>query len=588
MKSTNYSAFCLKLFDKLFLRIKKDQLEDKNLPFVKANIPMSFEEYYSLVLMNVILGFIISLIFALVLFFIFPSNLTGLLALMIPTLTTLSIGLGYLYYPTYCIKMRATNIDLFLPYAINFISSMAVAGISPVEIFQTLSIVAVYGEVQTEAKKIAKEITVMGIDNITALRHAIEVTPSRKFKTFLQGIIGTLQSGSELHIYLEIVADKYMNEDLIERKKDLDLLEVIAEVLVLAAIAFPILLVILLTVMGFFGGSMDFSLTILLFFSFLVLPLVYTTFYFLIKSTSIEKLTQIGPAKNIKLKEFYEQNKPPIFVLLFSMFSVIALFGMIQLLAYLGYLNVNLFLYWDFAFLALLISIGPIGTYSYLKIKKKREMQYRLPDFLMEVGDSLATGMNIFEAVKVAEKGNYGRLNPEIKKMKTQLSWNFSMKEVLFDFADRMKSAIAQRVVIAIDKALIMGGNTPKIFKAAAHEVDQVNQLEHQRRTTMSVYAIVVLVCFFVCLGIIMILNATIFASFFEIQEKQAIMASSVITINIVDPIMLKYTLYSFVFSQSIGAGLLAGFMIDGKLSAGIRISCVLGIISIFVFKILM
>jgi len=260
MKSTNYSTYCLKLFDKLFLRIKKDQLEDKNLPFVKANISMSFDEYYSLALMNVILGFIISLISALALFLIFPSNLTGLLALMIPTLTTLSVGLGYLYYPAYCIKMRTANIDLFLPYAINFISSMAVAGISPAEIFQTLSVVSVYGEVQTEAKKIAKEITFMGTDNITALRHAIEVTPSRKFKTFLQGIIGTIQSGSELHIYLGFVANKYMNEDLIERKKDLDLLEVIAEVLVLAAIAFPILLVILLTVMGFFGGSMDLSL----------------------------------------------------------------------------------------------------------------------------------------------------------------------------------------------------------------------------------------------------------------------------------------------------------------------------------------
>ncbi len=587
MKSTSYSTFCLKLFDRLFSRIKKDQLEDKNLPFVKANISMSFEEYYSMALMNVILGFIISLIFSLILFFVFPSTLTGLLALMIPTLTTLSIGLGYLYYPAYCIKLRATNIDLFLPYAINFISSMAVAGISPAEIFQTLSVVSVYGEVQVEAKKISKEITVMGTDNITALRHAIEVTPSRKLKVFLQGIIGTIQSGSELHAYLGNVANKYMDEDLVERKRDLDLLEIIAEVLVLSVIAFPILLVILLTVMGFFGGSMDQSLTILLLFSFIILPTVYAMFYILIKSTSIEKLTQVGPAKNIKLREFYEQNKAPIFVLLLSMFSVIALFGMIQLLAYLGYLNVNFFLYWDFAFLALLISIGPIGIYSYLDIKKKREMQYRLPDFLIEVGDSLATGMNIFEAVKVAEKGNYGRLNPEVKKMKTQLSWNFSMKEVLFDFADRMKSAIAQRVVIAIDKGLIMGGNTPKILKAAAHEVDQVNQLEHQRRTTMSIYALVILVCFFVFLGIIMILNTTIFVSFFEIQEKQAIMASGTISLNIVDPIMLKYTLYSFVFSQSIGAGLLAGFMIDGKLSAGIRISCVLGIISIFVFKLL-
>ena len=38
------------------------------------------------------------------------------------------------------------------------------------------------------------------------------------------------------------------------------------------------------------------------------------------------------------------------------------------------------------------------------------EMQKRLPEFLTEVGNSLSTGMNIFEAVKSAEKaimGNY-------------------------------------------------------------------------------------------------------------------------------------------------------------------------------------
>jgi len=221
-------------------------------------------------------------------------------------------------------------------------------------------------------------------------------------------------------------------------------------------------------------------------------------------------------------------------------------------------------------------------------MKRKRDMQYRLPDFLIEIGDSLSTGMNIFDAVKTAEKGNYGALNPEIKQMKTQLSWTISMKNVLFDFADRLKTAIANRIVIVIDKGLLMGGNTPKIFKAAAREVDQVNQIETQRRTMMSIYALVIIVCFAVFLGIVLILNGTIYNAFYEIQAKQQITAiNSAIQINTIDRTLLEYTLYSFVFIQSIGAGILAGFMMDGKLSSGVRYSCILGIISIFVFKML-
>jgi len=95
-----------------------------------------------------------------------------------------------------------------------------------------------------------------------------------------------------------------MQEDLNDRKKDLDLLGVIAEVLVLAVIAFPILLVIILTIVGFFGGSMEDSFTLLLIFSFLILPVVYAMFYLLIRSTSFEKLGTLRKEKGLKI--FYE------------------------------------------------------------------------------------------------------------------------------------------------------------------------------------------------------------------------------------------------------------------------------------------
>ena len=585
MKSSDYSVFCLKVFEKLVLKFKKEEdLEVTNVTLVKANISMSFEEYYSTAIMNTILGFIISLIFTWVIFTIFPTNLFILFILGIPLLVILAIAATYYYYPANSAKRRGRNIDLFLPYAINFVSSMAVAGISPSEIFETLSKISVYGEVQIEAKKITKEIKVMGTDNITALKHAIEVSPSSKFKAFLQGIIGCIQSGSDLHIYLGNIASKYMEDDLVDRRRDLDLLAVIAEVMVLAVIAFPIFLVIILTVMGFFGGSITLSLTILLLFSFIVLPVIYACFYLLIKSTSIEQLRQVKSEKKITLKEYYNDNKPAILLICVSTIVVIVSYIFIQLFAFLDYITMDQYNYWDFAFIASIIMIGPVGFYSYLKLKTKLEMQQRLPEFLTEVGDSLSTGMNIFESIKAAEKGHYGKLSPEIKKMKTQLSWNVSMKNVLFDFADRMKSAIVQRIIIVIDKGLMMGGNTPRIFKAAAKEVDQVNQVENQRRSIMSIYALVIVICFFVFLAIIMILNSTIYKDFIEIQAKQAISGASPIRLSTVDPLLLEYTLYSFVFIQSLGAGVLAGFMMDGKVSSGIRYGVILGVISIIVF----
>lgn len=587
MKSTRYSKFCTQIFGNIFSKYNIDQTEKKNIILAQANIAMDYDAYYSMALMNTAIGFISALAFVLLLYTFSPSLYAMLLIILVPLAVTVCLGATYVYLPSYYIKKRERNIDLFLPYAVNFISSMAVAGVSPVEIFQSLSAINMYGEIQKEAKKIAKEITVIGADSITVIKHAIEISPSKKFRTFLQGIIGTIQSGSDLHNYLSNIAEKYMQDDLVERKKDLDLLGVIAEVFVIAAIAFPLFLVIILILMGFFGGSMNLSMIILMIFSFVTLPIVYVGFYVLVKSTSIEEINKIQSVRNYNIKQYYKENRIPLLILIFSAILLTLFYGIIHVFSYYGYLDFTLYLIFDSIFLAVLLIIGPIGIYNYIQIKKKKEIQERLPEFLAEIGDSLSTGMTIFEAIKVAEKGHYGELEPKIKKMKTQLSWNVLIKDVFNEFAAKMKSAIIQRIVITINRGVMMGGSTPKVFKAAAREVNQINQLEDQRKKNMSIYTIVILLCFFVFLAIILILDKTIFTSFLDLQANQVYQFGNVLATDSIDPMKLQYVLYSFVFVQSIGAGVLAGFMMDGKLSSGVRYSCVLGLVSFFIFKFL-
>jgi len=586
MKSTKYSAFCAKIFGNIFSK-KTDSILEKNIELTQANISLGYDVYCSIALMNTIIGLIGTLVLVLSIHIFIPSIYTILSIVIAPVTVAICIWAAYRYLPKYFIKKRARNIDLVLPYATNFISSMAVAGVSPAEIFQSLSSIEVYGEIQKEAKRIAKDIVVMGTDSITALKNAIEISPSKKFRAFIQGMIGTIQSGSDLHVYLSAFAEKYMQDDLLERKKDLDMLSVIGEVFVISVIAFPIFLVIILTVMGFFGGSMNLSMTILLFFSFVILPVAYIGFYMLVKSTSLEEISKVKLVQNNNVKHRIKENRKPLFVLLLSVVLLALFYGIIYALSYFGYLDPDMYFYFDSVFLGVLVVMGPVGFYKYLETKRRKKIQERLPEFLVEIGDALSTGMTIFEAIKTAEKGHYGELKPEIKNMKMQLSWNVPIKDVFTDFAVKMKSAIIRRIVVTINKGVMMGGSMPKIFKAAAGEINQVNRLEDQRKRDMSIYTIVILLCFFVFLAIIVILNRTVFMSFIDLQTDQMSQFGGILPMDLVDPLQLRYSLYSFVFVQSIGAGILAGFMMDGRLSSGVRYSCILGIISFFVFKLL-
>jgi len=196
MKPTKYSKFCTQVFEKIFSKQNNTHLEEKNILLAQANITMDYVTYCSVNLMNTLIFSIIALVGVLFLYAIIPSFLTLVLLFLVPLTVAICISSIYRYIPSYLIKKRERNIDLFLPYAVNFISSMSMAGVSPAEIFESISSVNVYGEIQKEAKKIAKEISIMAVDSITAIKHAIEISPSKKFRAFLQGIIGTIQSGS--------------------------------------------------------------------------------------------------------------------------------------------------------------------------------------------------------------------------------------------------------------------------------------------------------------------------------------------------------------------------------------------------------
>jgi hypothetical protein len=98
----------------------------------------------------------------------------------------------------------------------------------------------------------------------------------------------------------------------------------------------------------------------------------------------------------------------------------------------------------------------------------------------------------------------------------------------------------------------------------------------------------VIFISFFVFLAVIIIINSTIIKEFINLQTKvpqgQSIKGLSIAHI---DPSAIKNAFFAFILVQSIGGGLLGGFMMDGKLSSGVRFGFALVLITFIVFKFL-
>lgn len=241
----------------------------------------------------------------------------------------------------------------------------------------------------------------------------------------------------------------------------------------------------------------------------------------------------------------------------------------------------------DFVVFGVLSFIGPLGFYNSMKQKRKREIMDKLPDFLRDIANSSASGMTIFDSIRSASEGEYGRLTDELKMMVAQLSWGIPIDVALTNFGARINTNEVKRLAITINKALEIGGNTSVVFNAAAKELDQIRRVEQQRRTEMSMYSIVIFISFFVFLAVILIINGTIFQAIYDLQGKMAGKSIGSISIADISPTEVKTMFFTFVFVQSLGGGLLGGFMMDGRLSAGIRQAFLLVLISFITFKVL-
>jgi flagellar protein FlaJ len=241
----------------------------------------------------------------------------------------------------------------------------------------------------------------------------------------------------------------------------------------------------------------------------------------------------------------------------------------------------------DFMVFGVLGCIGPIGFYNAMRQKHKREIMEKLPDFLRDIANSSASGMNIYDSMRSASEGDYGRLTSELKMMVAQLSWGIPIDDALTNFGERINNNEVKRLAITINKALEIGGNTSSVFNAAAKELDQIRRVEQQRRTEMSMYSIVIFISFFVFLAVILVINGTIFQAIYDLQGKMTGKAIGNIRIANIDPMEVKTMFFTFVFVQSLGGGLLGGFMMEGRLSAGIRQAFILVLVSFITFKLL-
>jgi flagellar protein FlaJ len=273
----SYERFCFNLLGK-WVKTKRDNYLSLRNDLISARFKTPFEVYLSTAYVtSIVVGFVFAFLIGIISWVLqlpalikYKGEVPDVVASLSPysiilgtifiTIFSLLVfgGLTYLafiLYPGLEAGNRRRNIDASLPYAINYITSMSTAGITPAEVFRLLGSSTIYGQSAVEARYIAREIDIFGRDLIDALRLVSATTPSRRMKEFLQGTMASVASGGNITEYFRTKAEQYALENRQTQKMFLETLALVSESYVTAMVAGTLFLIILQSIMSVLSGD---------------------------------------------------------------------------------------------------------------------------------------------------------------------------------------------------------------------------------------------------------------------------------------------------------------------------------------------
>jgi flagellar protein FlaJ len=273
--------------------IRGFQLDKLEADLRKARLGVRAEAYLATAIafsvISALFGLIISgFVFLILIPVALPTAPKAILVLfpVVPMMMAVGTYSTMLAAPASKAKSRAKNIDMRIPYALNYISAMASAGVNIDQVFRSLGEQEkVYGECAKEAQAIYRDMAYFGKDSVTAMKRAIERSPSDKWQEFLQGAITTVTSGGNLQLYFASKAERFMWENRQDQKAFVDLMGLMAETYVTAAVAGPLFLIVMMSIMGMLGGGGPGSLYLIVY---MMLPAANFGFAFALNAMTPE------------------------------------------------------------------------------------------------------------------------------------------------------------------------------------------------------------------------------------------------------------------------------------------------------------
>ena len=548
------------------------------------------------------------------------SILQVVASLVVFLITAYAASLVFLQYPTLVKANRATRINLLLHHAVAYMYAMRQGGAEMMGVFRAIGAnSAVYGEAAHEFQRVIRDTDYFGYDQIEALRHLQETTPSEKLAEFVQDLVSVVESGGDMLAFLDARVRIYQEEARFEQKTFLSTLQLVAEAYVTLFVAGPLFIIIVMVVMGFMGSTPILQLSVIIY----VLVPAGSLFFILfldaisIKTEGIERYIEarwldefddvrveerIGDEAQVRQLQYYDRIRNtraflrrPLQAFLVNpnrTFYVTVPVALIYvLLAFLmtpAYTDVEVLIdvLDDHIIIALLIILVPFGAFHWFWQKTVMGLEASIPEFLNRLSGINQVGLTLVQAITIVVKADLGVLTYEIKKIKRDIDWGASIQDALVRFEERIRTPAIARAVTLITTASRMTGDIGEVLNIAARDAAMSETLKRERRGEMFIYVAIVYLVFIVFLFVVIVIDTQFLSALAETEALSPGGISAGISFGKTPIITFERLLFHACLIQALFSGLIAGEMGEGSLRAGVKHAAVMVFIAFVVFTI--
>jgi len=161
-----------------------------------------------------------------------------------------TFGIMYVM-PSMSAKSRASKIQDELPYYIGYMATLSASGLTLEGIYKAMARDdESKEELVKDAKLMVRNIDVLGMDIITALKDLISRIPPGPYAELKEGLIATVESGGSLKDYFIATARVQLEEKKLLLRKMTAALGIVAEMYTVLMIVAPLLASIMLSIMA--------------------------------------------------------------------------------------------------------------------------------------------------------------------------------------------------------------------------------------------------------------------------------------------------------------------------------------------------